>query len=82
VISLAEEFTLAPIRRLFKKQGDLRVSEGAAEELRRAIGKYGLTLAETAISISTENGRKTVLERDVIAAIQVKKSGVKNDSNK
>jgi histone H3/H4 len=65
---LAEEFTLAPIRRLFKKRGDLRVSEGAAEELRRALGEYGSSLAEAAIDIAKEDGRKTVLERDVFAA--------------
>jgi histone H3/H4 len=65
---LAEEFTLAPIRRLFKKRGDLRVSEGAAEELRRALGEYGSNLAEASIAIASEDGRKTVLERDVAAA--------------
>jgi histone H3/H4 len=65
---LAEEFTLAPIRRLFKKRGDLRVSEGAAEELRRALGEYGSSLAEAAIANASGDGRKTVLERDVAAA--------------
>ena len=65
---MAEEFTLAPIRRLFKKRGDLRVSEGAAEELRRALGEYGSSLAEAAIAIAKEDGRKTILERDVFAA--------------
>ncbi len=65
---MAEEFTLAPIRRLFKKRGDLRVSEGAAEELRRALGEYGSRLAEAAIANASEDGRKTVLERDVAAA--------------
>ena len=65
---MAEEFSLAPIRRLFKKRGDLRVREGAAEELRRALGEYGLSLAEAAIAIAKENNRKTVLERDVSAA--------------
>jgi histone H3/H4 len=65
---LAEEFTLAPIRRLFKKRGDLRVSEGAAEGLRRALGEYGSSLAQAAIAIASEEGRKTVLERDVASA--------------
>ena len=65
---MAEEFTIAPIRRLFKKRGDLRVSEGAAEELRRALGEYGSSLAEAAIANASEDSRKTVLERDVAAA--------------
>ena len=68
MVPLAEEFTLAPIRRLFKKRGDLRVSEGAAEELRRALGEYGSSLAEAAIANASGDGRKTVLERDVAAA--------------
>lgn len=65
---MTEEFTLAPIRRLFKKRGELRVSEGAAEELRRVLGEYGSSLAEAAIANASEDGRKTVLERDVAAA--------------
>ncbi len=65
---MAEEFTLAPIRRLFKRRGDLRVSEGAAQELRRARGESGSSLAETARAIASEDGRKNVLERDVAAA--------------
>ncbi len=68
MVPLAEEFTLAPIRRLFKKRGDLRVSEGAAEELRRALGEYGSSLAEAAIANASGDGRKTVLDRDVAAA--------------
>ena len=72
---MAEEFTLAPIRRLFKKRGDLRVSEGAAEELRRALGEYGSSLAEAAIANASEDGRKTVLERDVVAAMDRLLSG-------
>jgi len=65
---LAEEFTVAPMRRLFKRHGDLRVSEGAAEELRAVVGEYGSKVAEAAIEITIKNGRKTVLDRDVSAA--------------
>ncbi|MGD2142325.1 MAG: NFYB/HAP3 family transcription factor subunit [Candidatus Bathyarchaeota archaeon] len=65
---MAEEFTVAPMRRLLKKHGDLRISDGAAEELRRAVGEYGSMVAEAAISIAQKDGRRTVLDRDVIAA--------------
>jgi histone H3/H4 len=65
---LAEEFTLAPMRRLFLKQGDLRVSDGAAEELRRAVGDYGSRVAKEAVALAAGEGRKTVLGRDVRAA--------------
>jgi histone H3/H4 len=65
---LAEEFTLAPMRRLLRKHGDLRVSEGAAEELRAVVGEYGSRVAEAAMANAMDEGRKTVLDRDVKAA--------------
>jgi histone H3/H4 len=65
---LAEEFTVAPIRRLLKKAGDLRISPDAAEEMRRMVGLYGARLAEYAVENASKEGRKTVLERDIKAA--------------
>jgi histone H3/H4 len=65
---LAEEFTIAPIRRLLKKAGDLRISPDAAEEMRRLVGLYGVRLAECAMENASREGRKTVLERDIKAA--------------
>jgi histone H3/H4 len=65
---LTEEFTLAPMRRLLRKHGDLRVSEGAAEELRAVVGEYGSRVAEAAMANALDEGRKTVLDRDVRAA--------------
>ena len=65
---LAEEFTLAPMRRLIKKQGDLKISEEAAEEMRRAVGEAAQRIAEAAIENARRDNRKTVLERDIRAA--------------
>jgi len=65
---VAEEFTIAPVRRLLKKAGDLRISPDAAEELRRAVGIYGLRVAQLAVETAKSEGRKTVLERDIKAA--------------
>jgi histone H3/H4 len=65
---LSEEFTIAPIRRLLKKAGDMRISPDAAEEMRRIIGVYGSRLAELAVENASKEGRKTVLERDIKAA--------------
>jgi len=65
---VAEEFTIAPVRRLLKKAGDLRISPDAAEELRRAVGTYGLRVAQLAVETAKSEGRKTVLERDIKAA--------------
>ncbi|TRO53442.1 histone, partial [Candidatus Bathyarchaeota archaeon] len=39
---MAEEFTIAPVRRLLKKAGDLRINEEAANTLRDLIGEYGM----------------------------------------
>lgn len=62
---MAEEFTLAPIRRLLKKYGDMKVSEEACEEMRLIIGEYAAEIAKKAISIAKEENRKTLLARDV-----------------
>jgi histone H3/H4 len=65
---LAEEFTLSPMRRLIKKQGDLKISEEAAEEMRRAVGELAQKIAEAAAENAKKDNRKTVLERDIRAA--------------
>ena len=65
---MGEEFTVAPMRRLLKKAGDLRISPDAAEELRRAVGAYGLQVAQLAVEAAKSEGRKTILERDIKAA--------------
>lgn len=67
---MAEEFTLAPMRRLIKRHGDLRISEEASEELRRVIGDYGSRVAEAAVAHAREEGRRTVLARDVSAGLK------------
>ena len=62
---MAEEFTIAPIRRLLKKAGNLRINEDAANKLRDYIGEYGELVAERAVELAMKDGRKTVLERDI-----------------
>ena len=59
---------MAPIRRLLKKAGDLRISPDAADEMRRLLGMYGARLAELAVENASKEGRKTVLEMDIKAA--------------
>jgi histone H3/H4 len=77
------EFTIAPIRRLLKEAGDLRVSPEAAEEMRNLIGEYGSKLADLAVKNALEEGRKTVLERDIkIAAGRVWNYGNKAEWKK
>jgi len=67
---MAEEFTLASMRRLLGKQGDIRVSVEAAEALRYALGEYGLRLAKAAYEATLKDGRKTILERDIYVGIK------------
>jgi histone H3/H4 len=67
---MAEEFTIAPIRRLLKKAGNLRINEEAANALRECVGKYGLEIAENAVGNAKKDGRKTVLERDIWKAAE------------
>jgi histone H3/H4 len=66
---MAEDLTIAPIRRMLKKAGDLRISEEASEELRRIIGEFGTVVAEEAVRIAKSENRKTVLERDIKRAV-------------
>jgi histone H3/H4 len=62
---MAQEFTIAPIRRLLEKAGDLRINESAANKLRDYIGEYGELVAERAVELAMKDERKTVLERDI-----------------
>jgi histone H3/H4 len=59
------------MRRLIQKFGELKISEGAAEEMRSIIGEYGLKIAENAVSNAIKDGRKTVLDRDVREAKRI-----------
>ena len=68
---MAEEFTIAPMRRLLKKAGNLRVNEDAANTLRIFIGEYGSRIAKFAVENAIRDKRKTVLERDIKKAAQM-----------
>jgi len=68
---MAEEFTLASIRRLLKREGDVKVSDGAANALRNALGEYGLRLAKLAVENARRESRNTVLERDIVEALRL-----------
>ena len=67
---MAQEFTITPMRRLLKKAGDLRISEEAAEALRNIIGDLGTQLASYAVQNALNEGRKTILERDIKVALE------------
>jgi len=62
---MAEEFTIAPMRRLIKKFGDIRISEDAGEAMRQVMGDVGLKIAKNAVDHAISDDRRTVLERDI-----------------
>lgn len=62
---MAEEFTLAPMRRLLKRFGDIRISEEATDEMRRIFGDFGLKLAEFAVENAKQENRGTIIGRDL-----------------
>jgi len=67
---LAEELTLASAVRMLRKAGARRVSREAGEELRRALGEFGMAVAREAVRYTLSSGRATVSGRDVRDAVR------------
>jgi len=67
---LAEELTLASAVRMLRKAGAKRVSREAGEELRRALGEFGMAVAREAVRYALSSGRTTVSGRDVRDAVR------------
>ncbi len=51
--------------RILKKAGAERVSDESADELRRIIEEIAITIAQSAVDMSSHAGRKTVKAEDV-----------------
>jgi len=66
----AEELQLAPMHRIIRKAGAERVSEGAADELRKALEDIGVKIAREALDFATHAGRKTVKSEDIRIAVK------------
>mgnify|MGYP002396548174 CR=1 FL=1 len=65
-----KEMSLAPLHRLIKKAGAYRVSEGAADELRKALEDLAVRIAKEAMDYCTHAGRKTVKKEDIDLAVK------------
>ncbi len=65
------ELSTAPMHRLLKKAGAIRVGEDAAEELRVILEDLGLKIAEQAILLAHHAGRRTVKKEDVQHAYRI-----------
>lgn len=59
------ELGLASMYRVIKKSGADRVSEDAADELRKILEAIAVKIAKQAVELSIHAGRKTVKSEDV-----------------
>lgn len=64
------EFSTSKMKEIFKSQGNKRVSEDSAEELATVLETFAGDVAEEAIAIAKEDGRKTVREEDIKQALR------------
>lgn len=63
--SSGPEFGLAAMYRIMKKSGAERVSDDAADELRKVLEEAGERIARQAVELSVHAGRKTVKPEDI-----------------
>ena len=67
-MSSGPEFGLAAMYRILKKSGAERISDDAADELRKVLEEVGGRIARQAVDLSLHAGRKTIKPEDVILA--------------
>lgn len=63
------EFSISKMKELIKSQGDKRVSEDSAKELGEVLERFAGDVAEEAIAVAREEGRKTVRAEDIRKAL-------------
>ncbi len=64
-MSYGPEFGLAAMYRVMKKSGAERVSDDAADELRKVLEEVAERIAKQAVDLSSHAGRKTIKPEDV-----------------
>ncbi|AIC15241.1 histone family protein [Nitrososphaera viennensis] len=64
-MSSGPEFGLAAMYRIMKKSGAERVSDDAADELRKVLEEVAERIAKQAAELSMHAGRKTIKPEDI-----------------
>lgn len=64
------EFSISKMKEIIKSQGDKRVSEDSADELRKVLEMFAGDVSEEAIAIAKEDNRKTVRAEDIRKALR------------
>lgn len=63
------EFSTLAMRKIIETQTDKRISDSAADELGEILELFAGDIAEEAIAVAEENGRKTVRAEDIKKAL-------------
>ncbi|MFB6190863.1 MAG: histone [Candidatus Nanohaloarchaea archaeon] len=64
------EFSISKMKELIKSEGDKRVSRDSAEEMRKVLEMFAGDVAEEAIAVARQDGRKTVRAEDIRKALE------------
>ncbi len=64
------ELPRAPVARLLKSTGAIRVSGDAVDLMNEAMEDYGISLASKAVTYARHAGRKTIKADDVKLALK------------
>lgn len=64
------EFSKAKMKELLKSSTDKRISEDASQELGDVLEMFAGDVAEEAIAVAKENGRKTLRKEDIRKALR------------
>lgn len=67
-IDTSSEIALASVHRIIKKFGGERVSDSAADELRRILELVGENVAKQAVELAKHAHRKTIKPEDITLA--------------
>jgi len=64
------EFSVSKMKEMIKSQGNKRVSEDSAEKMGDILEMFAGDVAEEAVGIAEEDGRKTVRAEDIKKALR------------